>query len=111
MAQVIPFTIAAPPAHQGPSPPAWSADGSFIGREREMEELRTGLEDACSGRGRLLLLTGEPGIGKTRTANELATYARRRNARVLIGRCYEGEGAPPLWPWTQIVRAYSTGCT
>ena len=83
-----------------------SASGVFVGREREMDELRAGLEDALSGRGRLVLLVGEPGIGKTRTAEELATYARLRGAQVLWGRCYEGEGAPAYWPWVQAIRAY-----
>ena len=49
---------------------------------------------------------GEPGIGKTRTALELATYAGLRQAQVLWGRCYEGEGAPPYWPWVQDIRSY-----
>ena len=52
------------------------------------------------------MLVGEPGIGKTRTAEEVMTYARRQNVQVLAGRCYEGEGAPAYWPWMQIVRAY-----
>lgn len=82
------------------------AGGVFVGREAEMEELRAGLEDALSGHGRLLLLTGEPGIGKTRAAEELATYARLRKAQVLWGRCYEGKGAPAYWPWVQAVRTY-----
>lgn len=85
-------------------------DSVFVGREREMAELQRSLDDAVSGRGRLVLLVGEPGIGKTRTANELADYARLRNARVLIGRCYEGEGAPPYWPWVQILRSYMRDC-
>ncbi|MEE8346454.1 MAG: AAA family ATPase, partial [Dehalococcoidia bacterium] len=59
-----------------------------------------------SGRGRLLMLVGEPGIGKTRTSEELATYAGLRSAQVLWGRCYEGEGAPAYWPWVQVVRSY-----
>ena len=59
-----------------------------------------------SGRGRLMMLVGEPGIGKTRTADEFATYARLRSAQVLWGRCYDGEGAPAHWPWVQIIRAY-----
>ena len=86
------------------------AEGVFVGREREVEELRRGLDDALSGRGRLLLLVGEPGIGKTRTASELCTYARLRGAQVLIGRCYEGEGAPAYWPWTQALRPYVSEC-
>ena len=84
----------------------WQLTTNFVGREQEMAALRSSLENAVSGRGRLMLLVGEPGIGKTRTADELATYARSRNAQVFIGRCYEGEGAPPFWPWVQIVRAY-----
>lgn len=71
-----------------------------------MEELRASLEAALAGHGRLVLLAGEPGIGKTRTAHELTADARQRGARVLIGHCYESKGAPPFWPWVQIVRAY-----
>jgi class 3 adenylate cyclase len=82
------------------------ASGVFVGREKEMDELRAGLEDALSGRGRLLMLVGEPGIGKTRTSEEFATYSGLRNAQVLWGRCYEGEGAPAYWPWVQVVRSY-----
>jgi tetratricopeptide (TPR) repeat protein len=80
--------------------------GAFVGRKREVDELRAGLEDALSGHGRLFMLSGEPGIGKTRTANELAAYARVRGARVLMGRCYGGEGAPPYWPWIQAIGPY-----
>jgi eukaryotic-like serine/threonine-protein kinase len=52
-----------------------------------------------------VLLAGEPGIGKTRLAEELEPDALQRGARVLWGRCYEGEGAPPFWPWIEILRA------
>lgn len=77
----------------------------FVGREPELQQLTAGLDDAWSGRGRLLLLVGEPGIGKTRTAEELATVARQRGALVLVGHCYEGDGAPAFWPWIQVMRA------
>ena len=73
--------------------------GVFVGRLQEMGELKAALEDALSGRGRLVMLVGEPGIGKTRTAQELATYAGMRGAQVLWGRCYEEQGMPPYWPW------------
>ena len=82
------------------------AGGVFVGRQREMGELKAALEDTLSGRGRMVMLVGEPGIGKSRTAQELATYAGLRHAQVLWGRCYEGEGAPPYWPWVQAIRAY-----
>jgi tetratricopeptide (TPR) repeat protein len=85
-------------------------DGVFVGREREMAALRTNLEDAFAGCGRLVLLVGEPGIGKTRTAHELTAHALMRGARVFTGRCYEGEGTPPFWPWVQIVRTYLHDC-
>jgi DNA-binding winged helix-turn-helix (wHTH) protein/tetratricopeptide (TPR) repeat protein len=78
----------------------------FVGRERPLELLRQSLEDAMLGRGRVALLIGEPGIGKTRTAEVLARGARARGAEVLVGRCMEGEGAPAFWPWVQIVREY-----
>jgi predicted ATPase len=51
------------------------------------------------------MLAGEPGIGKTRTAQELAAHAAQREAAVLWGRCHEESGAPPYWPWVQIIRA------
>jgi tetratricopeptide (TPR) repeat protein len=82
------------------------AGGVFVGREQELHELRAALNDAVSGQGRLVMLVGEPGSGKTRLVDQLATYARMRDANFLAGRCYEGEGAPVFWPWVQIVRAY-----
>jgi tetratricopeptide (TPR) repeat protein len=83
------------------------AEGIFVGREEVASRLRKEAEEAQAGRGRLVLLSGEPGSGKTRTTEQLATYAGLRGMRVLTGRCYEGEGAPTFWPWLQIVRAYS----
>jgi class 3 adenylate cyclase len=82
------------------------AGGIFVGREPQLEKLRAGFEDALSGHGHILLLVGEPGIGKTRTAEEVATYASMRGAQVLWGRCYEGEGAPAYWPWLQVIRSW-----
>jgi len=83
------------------------AGGVFVGRQQEMGELKGCLEDALSGRGRLVMLVGEPGIGKTRTAQELATYAGLRGAQVLWGRSYEEQGVPPYWPWVQAIRSYA----
>jgi predicted ATPase len=74
------------------------SDDTFVGREREMAELTAALEDTIAGRGRLVMLVGEPGIGKTRTAEELAVIARQRGAEVLWGHCPEERGAPPYWP-------------
>jgi DNA-binding CsgD family transcriptional regulator/tetratricopeptide (TPR) repeat protein len=77
----------------------------FVGRQRELEVLQGAFEQACAGHGRIVMLAGEPGIGKTRTAQELAGHAVRREAAVLWGRCHEEAGAPPYWPWVQIIRA------
>ncbi|MEN8183978.1 MAG: AAA family ATPase, partial [Myxococcota bacterium] len=77
----------------------------YVGRENVLERLEAALDDAFAGRGALVWLSGEPGIGKTRTAEELVARAERRGAEVLWGRSLEGEGAPPLWPWMQILGA------
>src|SRR5262249_10248518 len=81
------------------------AGPGFVGRDRERAELVAGLEDALSGMGRLFLIAGAPGIGRTRLAEQLAGHATERGARVVWGRCWGGGGAPPFWPWAQIVRA------
>jgi DNA-binding CsgD family transcriptional regulator/tetratricopeptide (TPR) repeat protein len=96
-----------------PRPPASlhgrSIAETLLGREREMSELLAGLDDAFSGRGRLFLIGGEPGIGKSRLADELAAHARDRQATVLWGRCWEAGGAPAYWPWVQCLRSYLRG--
>jgi tetratricopeptide (TPR) repeat protein len=81
---------------------------TFVGRARELAILRAALAAAANGQGGIVLLVGEPGIGKTRTAEELAREARAAGAEVLTGRCYEGEGAPAFWPWVQVLREYAS---
>jgi hypothetical protein len=90
------------------APPAASGRSSvrpFVGRAEELAELVSDLEDAATGRGSLVLLAGEPGIGKTRLMAELGRVAAQRGMTVVAGRCWEEGGAPPYWPWMQIVRA------
>lgn len=82
------------------------AAGVFVGRRQEMDQLKAALEEALSGRGRMMMLMGETGVGKTRTAQELVTYAGLRNAQTLWGRSYEEQGVPPYWPWVQAIRSY-----
>ncbi len=53
----------------------------------------------------MVMLVGEPGIGKTRTAQELAPHAEGREVQVLWGRCYQEEEAPPYWPWVQLIQS------
>src|SRR6266540_3239683 len=91
-------------------PARWGAGRAFVGRDREVAELVAGLEDAVGGRGRLFLIAGEPGIGKTWLAEDLAGHAMQRGVRVLWGRCWEGGGAPPFWPWAQMIGALAEDC-
>ena len=77
---------------------------TFVGRKREFEELRRSLDETLVGSGRLFLIAGEPGIGKTRLADELAQYGVGRGVQAIWGRCWEGGGASAYWPWRQIVR-------
>ncbi len=75
-----------------PVSPGFAPSKNFLGRRPELVDLDSALEDALFGRGRLLMLVGEPGIGKTRTDQELASYAEGRGVQVFWGRCYEEEG-------------------
>jgi hypothetical protein len=81
----------------------------FVGRESELAQLVDALESSFAGLGRLVLLSGEPGIGKSRLADELAAEARGSGASVLWGRCWEAGGAPAYWPWLQSLRALVRG--
>jgi len=83
-----------------------SSTSGFIGRERELAELGAGMADVTAGHGHLFLLSGEPGIGKTRLADEFGRMAVAQGVHVAWGRCWEGGGAPAYWPWIQVVRAY-----
>jgi DNA-binding CsgD family transcriptional regulator len=76
----------------------------FVGRQEEFQRLRDAFDDARAGRGGLVMITGEPGIGKTRLARELESYAAEHGARVIWGRAHEAGGAPAYWPWVQALR-------
>jgi DNA-binding CsgD family transcriptional regulator/tetratricopeptide (TPR) repeat protein len=78
----------------------------FIGRQREIAALQAALARAVAQQPGVVLLTGEPGIGKTRTAQELAAHAAGLGVVALWGRCPEEPGAPPYWPWLQLIRRY-----
>src|SRR5579872_1544489 len=82
------------------------ARSSFVGRERELAELVSACEAGADSDAHLFLIYGEPGIGKTRLADELASRAKARGLQVLWGRCWEGEGAPAYWPWIQVIRSF-----
>jgi hypothetical protein len=80
---------------------------SLIGRDRELVELHAALRSAESGKGTLVLLVGEPGIGKTRLAHDFANEAGARGARVTWGRAWEVGGAPAYWPWIEAMRPFA----
>ncbi len=80
--------------------------GRFVGRREEMDQLKGALEQALSAKGALVMLVGEPGIGKTRLAEEFAVYAELRGAQVLVGRAYEGEASVPYRPFVEALRQY-----
>lgn len=82
------------------APAAAGGRGTFVGRERELGALRAHVAEAAAGRGGVVLVRGEPGIGKTRLLAELASAARAGGACVLTGRCPEG-GALPFHPFAE----------
>ena len=86
-------------------------DPSFVGRARELTRFRAALAAAIEGRRQILLLCGEPGIGKTRCAEVFAQIAEDCGALALWGRCYEEPGAPSYWPWVQMLREYVRACS
>jgi DNA-binding SARP family transcriptional activator len=103
-------TPAAPADPPAPEPaPAPATGPIFVGRERELRDLARLLGRTADGQGSLVLLGGQAGIGKTRTAEELAALARRRGLAVLWGRCHEGDGAPPYWLWAEVLRSSVAG--
>ena len=77
----------------------------LLGRTRELADLDATLEETATGHGGLVLLTGEPGIGKTRLATALGERAATDGHRVAWARGWDGGGAPAFWPWVQVVRA------
>ena len=77
----------------------------FVGREGERAELRRCLNQVTRGRGALVMIGGEPGVGKTRLAEEVLLEARQRGLLSLTGHCYEMEGAPPYIPFVETLEA------
>ena len=103
---VDPDGVSVSHSDSGSNPLDRLARGVFVGRENELERLRSSLDAAIEGRGSVVMVVGEPGIGKTRTVQELETYARMRGAGVYWGRTHESAGMPAYWPWQQVGRAW-----
>jgi DNA-binding SARP family transcriptional activator/tetratricopeptide (TPR) repeat protein len=90
-----------PQATAGPVP-----SRRVVGRDTETRRLEGHLETLSrSGTGSLVLLAGEPGIGKTTMLEHVEASARARGARVHTGRSPAAAGAPPFWPWTQVLES------
>ena len=83
---------------------AAGAGRRLVGRREAMAALTRALDDALAGRARVVALAGEPGIGKTACAEQLAALAARRGCAVAWGACSEEEGAPAYWPWRRALR-------
>jgi serine/threonine protein kinase/tetratricopeptide (TPR) repeat protein len=75
----------------------------LVGRNAELGQLTQRLDEALGGRGSLVMIGGEPGIGKTHLASALLEAARLRGAYVVTGHCYEMEGSPPYVPFIEIL--------
>jgi len=93
-----------------PRAPSVGSPEGLVGRQRELTELVPVVKGALAGRGAMVLIAGEPGIGKSRLAEALGDQARAGGGRVLVGRCWEAGGAPAYWPWTQALRPWLREC-
>jgi hypothetical protein len=76
----------------------------FVGRDRELSVLTAALARLPQGGG-VVLIAGEPGIGKTRLSAEATNIARQTGVRVAWGRCWEAGGAPVFWPWREALES------
>jgi class 3 adenylate cyclase/tetratricopeptide (TPR) repeat protein len=75
----------------------------FVGRAQQLKRLSAKLEEVCNGQGSVAMLSGEPGIGKTRILEEFADLARTHGALVIKGACYDGEWQPPYSPFAEAI--------
>ena len=75
----------------------------FVGRGRELARIDAALDEAAAGRGQLLMLAGEPGIGKTSLADRATAAAAERSFQTGWARCWEAGGAPAYWPWLDLL--------
>src|SRR5262245_38144511 len=93
-----------PTALRGPTSPP-RAESRLVGREAELGQLQEALQRAWAGRGQLVALLGEAGVGKSRLAIELGMEAGRKGGRIISGGCYESEQILPFGPWIDALRA------
>jgi eukaryotic-like serine/threonine-protein kinase len=77
----------------------------LVGRDNELQRLLATFDSVRAGRGRVCLIAGEPGIGKTYLSEHFGHMISDSGVRIALGRCWEGDSAPAYWPWTQIFRS------
>ena len=78
---------------------------SLIGRRAELALLEGTRERTASGVGAAVVLTGEPGIGKSRLASEFSRESEASGELVLTARCHESSGSPAYWPWISLIES------
>jgi len=93
------------PLAVGPADPLYQP--VFVGREPEVRQLHAAYDAVLAGKGGLVMVVGEPGIGKTSVCEQLATYVTIRGGRPLVGHCYEeGSLSLPYLPFVEAMRSY-----
>jgi DNA-binding SARP family transcriptional activator/tetratricopeptide (TPR) repeat protein len=92
---------ASPTAHGRTRPPG--GPHTFVGRSRELRQAEAAQAAVTGGRGSLIVVSGDAGIGKSRFCEELADRACHAGLAVAIARCWLDGGAPPLWPWQPLI--------
>src|SRR5207247_340824 len=82
-----------------------SLEPPVVGRRAELARLHDALREVCGGRGRIVVVLGEAGMGKTRLLEELAAATLQRGGSLVVGRCYETQQILPFGPWVEALRA------
>ena len=87
------------------SPFSFAGQTAFVGRESELRTIRAAIDRALTGHGSVVMLAGDPGVGKSRLAMEMAEYASRIGFRCSVGHCYERDEPVPYLPFAEIIES------
>jgi class 3 adenylate cyclase/tetratricopeptide (TPR) repeat protein len=85
--------------------------GPLVGREEELRKILSAVDVVANGSGQLVLLSGEPGVGKTRLAQEATLHLRNRGFRVAVGRCYDGDQSVAYHPFREALETLYVACS
>jgi DNA-binding CsgD family transcriptional regulator/tetratricopeptide (TPR) repeat protein len=98
-------------SHRSAVPKRPQARTPFIGRAVELQQLKVAFDDAADGQGSLIMLVGEPGIGKTALCEQFCRFVLESDGRPLVGHCYEaGSFRPPYQPFVEVFGTYLQQC-